>query len=71
MYYIYRVYILYLQKQKASYQAHVKGKLIERWNNIAHKLRSVRAISYERKRNIATPAKTSLLLESSGEFNNS
>ncbi|KAF0682598.1 Uncharacterized protein FWK35_00035294, partial [Aphis craccivora] len=35
-------------KTEGSHQTHAKGKLIERWKNVARRLRSVVAISYDR-----------------------
>ncbi|KAF0704843.1 Uncharacterized protein FWK35_00033281, partial [Aphis craccivora] len=35
-------------KTEGSHQTHAKGKLIEKWKNVARRLRSVGAISYDR-----------------------
>ncbi|CAI6361259.1 unnamed protein product [Macrosiphum euphorbiae] len=48
-------------KTEDQHQAHAKGKLIERWKNVARKLRLAGAISCERKKTVVTQATTSSL----------
>jgi len=47
-------------KTEGRQQAHAKGKLIERWKNVARRLRSVGAIACERKSQLETQTSTFL-----------
>lgn len=40
-------------KAEGNHQCHAKGKLIERWKNVARRLRSVGAIELDRKKKLS------------------
>jgi len=41
-------------KSEGTHQTHAKGKLVERWKNVARRLRSIGAIEFDRKKIVPT-----------------
>jgi len=54
-------------REEGSHQSHAKGKLVERWKNVARKLRSVGAIGYDRIKHSSNLNNTTLT-EFSGKY---
>lgn len=48
-----RVYFI-AAKSEGNHQTHAKGKLVERWKNVARRLRSIGAIEFDRKKIVPT-----------------